>query len=79
MNTNDKKGEKRDRISVGKGFQFNDYGINVALCLSDVPEKFIIERGGKKWLNLTLYKMKNALENKTHSLTVDTYIPKEKV
>lgn len=78
MRTDDKKGEKRERIYVGKGFQFNEFGINVALCLSDVPEEFITERNGKKWLNLTLYKNKNALENKTHSLTVDTYIPKEK-
>lgn len=70
----------KPRIYCGKGREFSKDGINIAMCISDIPEEHIRQDPGtgRKWVSLTLYRLKEPKEKQTHSLQVDTYKPKDK-
>lgn len=70
---------KKPKIYVGSARSF-EYGVNISVCLSDIPSEWIQEneKTGKTWVNLTLRQLRNPLEGRTHSVEIDQYIPKSK-
>lgn len=66
-----------EKIYCGKGKE-TKYGVNLSVCLTDIPKEFIKESKGKKYVNLTLNSRKEKDEwGNTHYLTVNTYKKEE--
>lgn len=64
-----------DRIFVGSGKE-HKYGVNVSVCLSDLPKEHIFEYNGKKYIKLKVNKKREADDyGKTHYVEVDTWKP----
>ncbi len=66
------------KIFVGNGKENEQYGfINFSICLSDLPQEHISEFKGKKYINLTISKKREAPDQygKTHSVSVNTWKP----
>ncbi len=76
MDNNEPK-EQQQKLFCGKGNVFNENGIAVSLCLSRVPLEHIHknETTDEEWINLTLWKLREPREGKTHSLQVDVNHP----
>jgi hypothetical protein len=72
--------DKQERIYVGNGKEFGDYGgVNLSICLSNLPKEHVFEYNGKKYIKLKVGKRKEVNEyGKTHYVEVDTYKPEEK-
>jgi hypothetical protein len=68
-----------DKIYLGKGRASDEYDlVNFSICLSDIPkEKIVTAKNKKKYLNLTVARMKEPDKyNKTHTVYIDDYKPK---
>lgn len=67
-----------DKIYCGSG-KAGKYGINLNLCLSDLPKEHINEYKGKKYIKLKVGEKRQADQyGKTHYLEVDTWKPEKK-
>jgi hypothetical protein len=67
-----------EKIYLGKGRGSDEYDlINFSICLTDIPkEDIIIAKNKKKYLNLTIARMKEPDKfNKTHTVYVNDYKP----
>ena len=71
--------DQKETIYCGTGNQFHEHATNIRVCLSDIPEEYKKEYNGKIWVHLTMNKLKTPKERQTHSVRVDTYVPKPKV
>jgi hypothetical protein len=68
-----------EKIYIGKGKE-SKYGIKFSICLSDIPEEHTFEYNGKTFVKLEITQMRKADDRgKTHTVTVDTWKPEEKV
>ena len=49
----------------------------MSICLSDIPKEFITtsEKNGKKYIRLSMSKMREVRDWGTHSIKVDTWKP----
>jgi hypothetical protein len=70
--------EKKESIYCGTANQFHENGLSVRVCLDDIPEEHKKQWNGKTWVHLTVSKLLNPKERQTHSVRVDTYVPKNK-
>ncbi len=65
---------------IGKGRASDEYDlINFSICLSDIPkEKIVTAKNKKKYISLTIARMKELDKyNKTHTVYIDEYKPKD--
>jgi len=71
-----------EKIYVGSGKEFGQYSdINIDICLSDLPKEWIkkSDKNGKSYIKLTVSKKKEVDKyGKTHSVSVNTFIPDKK-
>lgn len=70
-----------EKIYLGKGRASDEYDlINFSICLTDIPkEKIVTSKNKKKYLNLTIARMKEPDKfNKTHTVYIDTYKSEQK-
>ena len=66
---------------VGKGIAHQEYDlINFSICLSDIPkEDIVLAKNGKKYVNLTIARMKDTDQwGKTHTVYIDNFKPEKK-
>ena len=72
--------EKEKKIYVGSGKETSNKDIiNFSICLSDLPQEFFNEYKGKKYINLTMKKKREADQfGKTHSISINTWKPEKK-
>ena len=64
-----------DKIYVGSGKSSN-YGVNISVCLTDLPKEHIFEYNGKKYIKLTVNEKREVDQyGKTHSVSVNTWKP----
>ena len=69
---------KKERKYLGKGVSHSPSFVNFSVCLSDIEESDTFEFKGKKYIKLTVAKMKEPDQyNKTHTVYVDDFTPKE--
>ena len=66
-----------NKTYLGKGRASDEYDlINFSICLTDIPKDKIVEYKGKKYLRLTIARMKETDKyNKTHTVYIDDYKP----
>ena len=62
------------KIFVGNGKE-HKYGIDISVCLSDLPKDHIFEYNGKKYIKLKVNSKKKPEYGKTHSVEVNTWKP----
>lgn len=54
----------------------NDYGIRLRVCLSDIPEEFISEFNGKKYVTLDINRLRQIdQKGNDHTAIVNTWKP----
>ena len=68
-----------DKIYCGSGKEkFEGKLVEIALCLSDIPNEFTFEYEGKKYVKLKVQKKRQADNyGKTHYVEVDQFKPKK--
>lgn len=66
-----------DKIYVGSGVEkFNGGLIEISICMDQIPQEWIFEYNGKKYLKLKVQKKKQPDNyGKTHSVEINTYKP----
>ena len=68
-----------ESIFVGNAKEVPQYEglFNLNICLSDIPKEFITtsEKNGKKYIRLSMSKMREVRDWGTHSIKVDTWKP----
>ena len=71
--------QKQEAIFIGNGKEVPQYEglFNLNICLSDIPKEFITtsEKNGKKYIRLSMSKMREVRDWGTHSIKVDTWKP----
>lgn len=64
-----------DKIFCGSGKEW-EFGVNLNINLSDIPEEFITESAdNKKWVRLNVVKKKTEGGKNSHYIEVDTWKP----
>lgn len=64
-----------EKIYCGKGKE-NQYGIRLRVCLSDIPEEFISEFNGKKYVTLDINRLRQIdQKGNDHTAIVNTWKP----
>lgn len=68
-----------NKIYLGKGKSVGDYDmVNFSICVSDIPKDKIFEFEGKKYLKLTIARMKQPDKyGKEYTIYLDEYKPKK--
>ena len=67
-----------DKIFVGSG-KASEYGVNISVCLTDLPKEHIFEYNGKKYIKLVVNEKREEDQyGKTHSVSVNTWRPEKK-
>jgi hypothetical protein len=69
-----------NKTYLGKGKSVGDYDmVNFSIELSAIPKEKIIEYNGKKYLKLTIAKMKNPDKfGKDYTIYLDEFVPEKK-
>ena len=64
-----------EKIYCGKGKK-SQYGIKINLCLSKIPDEFVTEYNGQKYIRLDLSELRQVDDRgNTHTVKIDTWKP----